>query len=99
MSNKETIERLNIHDIISGFITEKQKKEEEVFTFALRTMAKPPIKGAITKGKLIWRGIRIVQYNDGFKYTKWLEQRGNQISQKIVFNGKIEIVKEVNNEQ
>jgi len=80
---------LNIADVISRFISEQQKKEEEVFTSALRIMAEPPIKGEITKGKVRWRGIRIVQYNDGFTYTKWLEQRGKQISPKIVFTGTI----------
>lgn len=79
----------SLADDISRFIQEQQKKEEEIFTTALRTMAEPPIKGEITKGKVRWRGIRIVQYNDGFKYTKWLEQRGKQISPKIVFTGTI----------
>ena len=80
---------LNIDAVISRFIQEQQKKEEEIFTTALRTMAEPPIKGEITKGKVTWRGIRIIQYKDGFKYTKWLEQRGKQISPKIVFDGTI----------
>ena len=80
---------LNIGAVISRFIQEQQKKEEEIFTTALRTMAEPPIKGDITKGKVRWSGIQIVQYNDGFKYTKWLEQRGKQISPKIVFDGTI----------
>ena len=77
---------LNIADVISRFISEQQKKEEEIFTSALRIMAEPPIKCEITKGKVRWRGIRIVQYNDGFTYTKWLEQRGKQISPKIVWS-------------
>jgi len=80
---------LNIDAVISRFIQEQQKKEEEIFTAALRTTAEPPIKGEITKGKVRWRGIRIVQQNNGFKYTKWLEQRGKQISPKIVFEGTI----------
>lgn len=80
---------LNIADFISRFISEQQKKEEEIFISALRIMAEPPVKGKITKGKVRWRGIRIVQHNDGFKYTKWLEQRGKQISPKIVFEGTI----------
>ena len=80
---------LKISDVTSRFIQELQKREEEIFTYALRTIAKPPIKGEITKGKVRWRGIRLVQYNDGFKYTKWLEQRGKQISPKIVFEGTI----------
>ena len=74
---------------ISRSIQEQQKKEEEIFTTALRTMAEPSIKGEITKGKVRWRGIRIVQQNDGFKSTKWLEQRGKQISPKIVFEGAV----------
>lgn len=80
---------LNIGAVISRFIHEQQKKEEEIFTIALRTMAEPPIKGEITRGKVKWRGIRIIQQNDGFKYTKWLEQRGKQISPKIIFTGTI----------
>ena len=89
MPNLAQEPQLNISDVISRFISEQQKKEEEIFTYALRTMAEPPIKGEITKGKVRWRGIRIVQQNDGFKYTKWLEQRGKQISPKIVFEGTI----------
>lgn len=80
---------LNIDNIISRFISEQQKKEEEIFTSALRIMAEPPIKGEITKGKVRWRRIRIVQHNECFKHTKWLEQRGKQISPKIVFEGNI----------
>lgn len=86
---RKAVKNCNIADFISRFISEQQKKEEEIFTTALRIMAEPPIKGDITKGKVRWRGIRIVQYNDGFKYTKWLEQRGRQISPKIVFTGTI----------
>ena len=77
----------NLDNIVNKFIQEQLKKEEEIFISSLRIMSEPPIKGEITKGKLRWRGIRIVQYNDGFKYTKWLEQRGNRISPKIVFYG------------
>jgi hypothetical protein len=70
------------------FISALYKWEDEIFISALRVMAEPPIKGEITKGKIQWRGIRmIVQHNDGFKYTKWLEQRGKQISPKIIFDG------------
>lgn len=79
----------NIANITQRLFDEARRQEEEIFTTALRTMAEPPIKGEITKGKVRWRGIRIVQQNDGFKYTKWLEQRGKQISPKIVFEGTI----------
>lgn len=83
----------NLYDLMSAiseehwchFISEQQKKEDEIFISALRTMAEPPIKGEITKGKVKWRGIRIVQYNDGLKCIKWLEQKGKQISPKIIF--------------
>ena len=77
----------NLDNIVNEFIQEQLKREDEIFTSALRKLAEPPIKGEITKGKVRWRGIRIVQHNDGFKYTKWLEQRGKQISPKIIFDG------------
>lgn len=64
-------------------ILQYQKKEQDIFTNALQTMAEPTIKGEITKGKLRWRGIKILQVNDGSKTIKWLDQRGKQISPKI----------------
>lgn len=82
---------INIDAIRRGFFQRQLKMEEEIFITALRTTAKPPIKGEITKGKVRWRGIRIVWQNDGLKYTKWLEQRGKQISPKIVFTDTIRI--------
>ena len=82
--NEFSRQQLNWEDEI---ISALYKWEDEIFISALRVMAEPPIKGEITKGKVKWRGIRIVQHNDGFKYTKWLEQRGKQISPKIIFDG------------
>jgi hypothetical protein len=83
--NEFSRQQLNWEDEI---ISALYKWEDEIFISALRVMAEPPIKGEITKGKIQWRGIRmIVQHNDGFKYTKWLEQRGKQISPKIIFDG------------
>lgn len=79
------IHSLNIADVIPRFISEKRKKEEKIFTSALRIMAEPPIKGEITKGKLTWRGIRLIRQQVGFDSYSWLEQRGKQISPKIVF--------------
>jgi hypothetical protein len=82
---------IKVNDILNLLILEQQKKEEEIFILALRTIAVPPIKGEITKGKIKWRGIRIVQYNNHFKHTKWLEQRGKQISPKIIFDRSFKI--------
>lgn len=45
-------------------ITEERLKQEQIdeleirAEYALRNLVTPPIKGAITKGKLRWRGIR-----------------------------------------
>lgn len=36
----------------------------------------PPIKGNITKGKVRWRGLRLINSADG----KYISQRGNRIS-------------------
>ena len=80
---------LNMDNVVNRLIKEQQKGEEIIFTHALRTNAKPPVKGAITRGKLRWRGIKMIQHNEIFKYTKWLEQRGEQISPRIIFEGTI----------
>jgi hypothetical protein len=85
--NQNKMTDFNLDNIVNEFIQEQLKWEDEIFTSALRKLAEPPIKGEITKGKIKWRGIRIVIHNDGFKYTKWLEQRGKQISPKIIFDG------------
>jgi hypothetical protein len=87
--NSHEMPNFNISDLISRVIYEQQKNEEEILIFDLLIFAEPPIKGEITKGKVRWRGIKLVQHNNGIKYIKWLEQRGKQISRKIVFNGYI----------
>ena len=71
---------LNIENKTVLTVLEKlEKSQEMIFESALRTLAKPPIKGAITKGKIKWRGIRIIKQ---FPYV-WLDQRGKRISTKI----------------
>jgi hypothetical protein len=80
---------LNIASATQRFIDEMQKQEEEIFTTALRTMAEPPIKGKITKGKITWRGIRLIRQQVGFDSYSWLEQRGKQISPKFHIEAKL----------
>ena len=80
---------LNIASVTQRIIAEMQKQEEEIFTTALRTMAEPPIKGEITKGKIRWRGIRIIRQQIGLDFYSWLEQRGKQISPKFHIEAKL----------
>jgi hypothetical protein len=80
---------LNIASVTQRLIAEMQKQEEKLFTTALRTTAEPPIKGEITKGKLTWRGIRLVRQQIGFDSYSWLEQRGKQISPKFHIQAKL----------
>ena len=80
---------LNIASVTQRLIAEMQKQEEELFTTALRTMAEPPIKGEITKGKITWRGIRLIRQQVGFDSYSWLEQRGKQISPKFHIEAKL----------
>jgi len=77
---------IQVSDIVNQYIDLILKKEDEVFMESLRTMINPPIKGEITKNKLKWRGVKLIQENDYFKSVRWLEQRGKQISPKIVIN-------------
>ena len=62
---------------------EEIHRQEELFTSFLRTTAEPPIKGEITKGKLVWRGIRLIRQQIGADSYSWIEQRGKQISPKF----------------
>lgn len=79
----------NIANVTQRFFEQIQKQEEELFTIALRTMAKPTIKGEITKGKISWRGIRLIRQQVGFDSYSWLEQRGKQISPKFHIEAKL----------
>lgn len=65
-----------------------QKQQEAVIEKALRTFADPPIKGEITKGKIKWRGIKLIVVRNFMKEWRWLEQRGKQISPKMLIEFK-----------
>lgn len=80
---------LNIASVTQRFFDEVRRQEEELFIIALRTMAEPPIKGEITKGKLTWRGIRLIRQKVGLDSYSWLEQRGKQISPKFHIEAKL----------
>ena len=70
--------------LVADMIGNYDKQIEEVFTQYLMILAKPPIKGEITIGKLQWRGIRrMIESNSG---DTWLEQRGKRISP-VIKNG------------
>lgn len=88
-NTKDKNKALNIANVTQRFIYEVQKQEDELFTTALRTMAEPPIKGEITKGKIRWRGIRIIRKQTGLDSYSWLEQRGKQISPKFHIESKL----------
>lgn len=65
------------------------KEREIFFEKAVRENAIPKIKGKITKGKLRWRGIRLVQSPSNLCnlcYQVWLEQRGKRISEIFTYS-------------
>ena len=53
-------------------------EREKIFEQAIRTNAVPPLKGKITKGKIKWRGIYLVQCPK--RNEEYLSQRGKRIS-------------------
>ena len=77
---RDKIGRVELEELMYA---EVRRQEEELFITALRTMAEPPIKGEITKGKIRWRGIRLIRQQVGLDSYSWLEQRGKQISPKF----------------
>jgi len=84
----ETIETMqdNLTEIYQKMVKQILQEEEKIFTKSLRHFAEPPIKGEITRGKIIWRGIKLVRQRTMTDYTSWLEQRGKQISPKVTAN-------------
>jgi hypothetical protein len=80
---------LSIANVTQRLFDEVCRQEEELLKTALRTMAEPPIKGEITKGKIQWRGIRLIRQQVGFDSYSWLEQRGKQISPKFHIEAKL----------
>lgn len=63
---------------IGKAINEELLHTDVLFVSILRSMAKPPIKGKITKGKLKWRNIKRVCKSA--PHEEWLEQRGVRIT-------------------
>lgn len=80
-------------NIMDLFVKQVKSEQDKAFEYALRNVAVPTIKGDITKGKIKWRGIRIVQKNKPFMYETWLEQRGVRISAIIQVEGMLPILK------
>lgn len=72
--------------ITGEFLSQIQKDQERIFEYALRNVAIPPIKGEITKSKIRWRGIRIINKNNFGQSETWLEQRGIRISEIIIIH-------------
>ena len=73
---------LNIGAVISRFIKEQSERQNAILEKAVRENAIPPIKGEMTKGKVRWRGLRMMHRGtgaDGFTET-WIEQRGKRIT-------------------
>lgn len=71
--------------LIQEIFDDYERQENEVFETCLRVVAEPPIKGKITKGKIQWRGIKLVIQKGSILESdiKWLEQRGKPISPKV----------------
>lgn len=76
------ISKCNKHIVTNRFIKEQSERQNAILEKAVRENAVPPLKGEITKGKVRWRGLRIIQKGgvaDGFTET-WIEQRGKRIT-------------------
>lgn len=79
-----------LDNITNKLISNIIEKEDEFIKNQLK-LAKPQIKGEITKGKLKWRGIKLIEINDFNGTTKWIEQRGKQIGERLQYTYKIKI--------
>lgn len=66
----------DIHSIVSKLIDEQTRQINILLEKAVREHAVPKITGEITKGKIRWRGIRMIRQQEKL----WIEQRGIIIS-------------------
>ena len=85
MNMKSLIQEVNSNNnMINQIHKEFIKRESEMLEKALRENAEPKIRGPITAGKLKWRGIKMIEKKESsHSSSKWLEQRGKQITPKI----------------
>jgi hypothetical protein len=71
-------------NIINDIIRKQSKIINDVLEKDTRENSLPPIKGAITKGKLKWRGLSLIQKRTDRGIEKWIEQRGKRISRVVL---------------
>ena len=74
----------NFEETKTRILYKARAEQDCIFEYALRNVAEPPVKGKITRGKIRWRGIRLVVKDSFGKHERWLEQRGKRISPVIV---------------
>lgn len=73
-------------EIVKQLTKKIAEREDEYIKYILYTYAQPLIKGNLTKGKLKWRGIKMIIQQTNFGYEKWIEQRGVMLGDKIIYN-------------
>lgn len=73
-------------ELVKQLTKEIVDREDEYIKYILHTYAQPIIKGNITKGKLKWRGIKMIIQQTNFGYEKWIEQRGIMLGNKMIYN-------------
>ena len=69
--------------ILSKRVKAQYKKRDKIIEEFLRIYPDPVIKGDITEGKILWRGLRLVVRRNNHVEQCWIEQRGIQISPEI----------------
>lgn len=76
-------------DMMADIISKQMKATNDTLEKYCRMFAAPKIKGEFTKGKMNWRGLRLVKQNLGLEGDRlWIEQRGKRITP-IIENGKV----------
>lgn len=74
--------QLPLYGVTNRFIKEQSERQNAILEKAVRENAVPRLKGELTKGKVRWRGLRVIHKGtgaDGFTET-WIEQRGERIT-------------------
>lgn len=78
--------KLNTSDIVYPIVKGHSQIQNDILEKAVRENSTPSIKGELTKGKIRWRGLRMIHRrtdSDG-SYETWIEQRGKRITPIVV---------------
>lgn len=74
-----------LDELVLKIAEEREAAIENILLPQVIAFSVPAIKGGLTRGKIKWRGLRMIVQQDINGDIVWFEQRGKPVTQKIQF--------------